>query len=96
MSKLKNLKIKQYLMSRGVYVPLSISYLNLSASRCYKIYNLLWSDAKANFWNMLHNGYAEAFGWYQHEAADFEHKEVCDFAANVGLYTHDQYEKRLR
>ncbi len=89
------LKIKDFLMSHGVYIPLALSYLNLSASRCFKIYNLLWSDAKADFWDLLHDGYAEAFGWYQHEACDFENKEVCDFAANVGLYTHKQYERRL-
>ncbi|MBO5906681.1 MAG: glycosyltransferase [Clostridia bacterium] len=89
------IKIKEFLASHGVYVPLAVSYLNLSASRCYKIYNLLWSDAKADFWNLLHNGYAQDFGWYQHETSDFESKEVCDFAANVGLYTHEQYIKRL-
>lgn len=89
------MKIKEFLASHGVYVPLAVSYLNLSASRCYKIYNLLWSDAKADFWDLLHGGYAEMFGWYQHEAQDFEHKEVCDFAANVGLYSHEQYLKRL-
>ena len=82
-------------MQHGMYIPLSQSYLNLSASRCYKIYNLLWKDAKADFWNMLHEGYADRFGWFQHEASDFESSEVCDFAANVGLYTHDQYMKRV-
>lgn len=89
------MKIKEFLVSNGIYVPLAVSYLNLSASRCYKIYNLLWSDAKANFWNMLHDGYAGSFGWYQHESDDFESIDVCDFAANVGLYTHEQYVKRL-
>ena len=89
------MKIKDFLMSCGMYVPLTVSYLNLSASRCYKIYNLLWSDAKGDFWDLLHNGYADSFGWYQHESEDFESKDVCDFAANVGLYTHAQYVKRL-
>ena len=88
-------KIKEFLMSNGTYVPLTVSYLNFSASRCYKVYNLLWSDAKGDFWDLLHNGYADSFGWYQHESEDFEDKEVCDFAANVGLYTHSQYLKRL-
>ncbi len=89
------LKIKEFLVSNGIYIPLTLSYLNLSASRCYKIYNILWSDAKGDFWDMLHNGYADAFGWYQHESSDFENKDVCDFAANVGLYTHAQYVKRI-
>ena len=88
-------KIKEFLASHGVYIPLKNAYLNLSASRCYKIYNILWNDGKANFWNLLHDGYADSFGWFSHEAADFENKDVCDFVANVGLYTHRQYEKRL-
>ena len=89
------IKIKEFLTSNGMYIPLTVSFLNLSASRCYKIYNLLWSDAKADFWDMLHFGYADSFGWYQHEGEDFEDADVRDFAANVGLYTHAQYVKRL-
>ncbi|MBQ8529386.1 MAG: glycosyltransferase [Clostridia bacterium] len=89
------MKIKEFLMQNGMYVPLATSFLNLSASRCYKIYNLLWSDAKGDFWDMLHGGYADSFGWFRHEAEDFESREVSDFAANVGLYTHSQYLKRL-
>ena len=89
------LKIKEFLAQHGMYVPLMRSYLNLSASRCYRIYNLLWSDAKENFWNLLHDGYADSFGWFRHEQTDFESAEVCDFVANVGLYTHAQYRKRV-
>lgn len=89
------LKIKEHLMHHGMYIPLSRSYLNLSAGRCYKIYNLLWSDAKENFWNILHNGYADSLNWYKYEPEDFENSEVYDFVANVGLYTHEQYVKRL-
>ena len=89
------MKIKEFLMQNGMYVPLANSFLNLSASRCYKIYNLLWNDAKGDFWDMLHEGYADAFGWFSHEPEDFESREVSDFAANVGLYTHAQYVKRL-
>lgn len=89
------LKIKEFLTKHGMYIPLSRSFVNLSASRCYRIYNLLWNDGKETFWEMLHSGYAERFGWYQHEARDFEETEVCDFAANVGLYTHKQYKKRI-
>lgn len=88
-------KVKEFLSSHGVYIPLKNAYLNLSATRCYKIYNLLWNDGKENFWNLLHSGYADSFGWFSHESDDFEDKDVCDFVANVGLYTHSQYEKRL-
>ena len=79
-----------------MYIPLSLSHLNLSASRCYKIYNLLSGDAKADFWDLLHVGKADALGWYKYDSADFESSEVYDFVANVGLYSHKQYEKRKK
>ena len=89
-------KIKEFMRARGMYAPLSQSFLNLSASRCYKIYNLLWSDAKESFWEMLHNEYAETLAWTQAEPEDFETEEVRDFCASVIMYTHDQYVKRER
>jgi glycosyltransferase involved in cell wall biosynthesis len=88
------LKVKDFMMHHGMYIPLSRSFLNFSVSRCFKIYNLLWNDAKADFWNMLHSGYADSLGWFQHESSDFESEELCDFAVNVGLYEHSQYQKR--
>lgn len=90
------LKIKEFLMHHGTYIPLTRSFLNLSAGRCYKIFNLLWNDAKEDFWNELHSGYADSLGWYQHEPEAFEDKEVCEFVANVGLYTYAQYQKRMK
>lgn len=90
------LRIKEFLMSNGTYIPLSLSYLNLSASRCYKIFNLLTGDAKENFWNLLHSGSAEALGWYKHSSADFESLDVYDFVANVGLYSYENYIKRVK
>ena len=88
------LKVKDFLSQHGMYIPLSRSFLNFSVSRCFKIYNLLWNDAKSDFWDMLHSGYADSLGWFQHESSDFESEELCDFAVNVGLYEHSQYEKR--
>jgi hypothetical protein len=87
-------KIKEFLTQHGMYVPLTRSFLNLSSERCYKIYNLLWKDAKEKFWNELHSGCADSLGWYQHEPSAFESDEVYDFVANVGLYTYAQYQKR--
>ena len=87
-------KNKEFLRSHGMYTPLSQSFLNLSASRCYKIYNLLWFDAKAEFWNMLHEQYAEDFGWTKAEPEYFEDSDVCDFVASVIMYNHKQYIKR--
>lgn len=88
------MKVKEFLTQHGMYIPLSRSFLNFSVDRCYKIYNLLWSDVKADFWDILHAGYADSLGWFQHESSDFESEELCDFAVNVGLYEHKVYEKR--
>ena len=87
-------KIKEFLMHNGMYVPLRRSFLNLAASRCYSIYNLLWHDAKGEFWNMLHESYAEELGWMKAEPEYFESSEVCDFVASVLIYNHKQYVKR--
>lgn len=87
------LKVKEFLMRHGMYIPLSKSFLNFSASRCYKIFNLIPADKKDDFWDLLHHGYADSLGWYRHEIHDFENRDVYDFTANIGLYTYDEYEK---
>jgi len=87
-------RIKDFLMSHGMYIPLYQSYLNLSASRAYKIYNLLWWDAKGAFFDLYHNEYAEALGWTKADPEEFENPEVRDFVANVLMYNHSQYKKR--
>ena len=87
-------RIRAFLMAHGMYKPLQQSFLNLSASRFYKIYNLLKNDAKEEFYNLYHNGYAEKLGWDLADAADFESAEVLDFVASVIMYNHKQYEKR--
>lgn len=84
-------KIKEFLMQRGMYVPLKRGYLNFSAGRCYKIYNLLWNDGKERLWNMLHNQYAAELDWLNHDKSAYESAEVCEFVANVALYTHQEY-----
>ena len=86
-------KIKEFLRAHGMYTPLSQSFLNLSASRCYKIYNLLWLDAKTEFWDLLHDTYAEELGWTKAEPEYFEDSEVCDFVASVLVCTHKQHTK---
>ena len=87
--------MKEFLRQNGMYVPLSVSFLNLTASRSYRIYNVLGFEAKERFWDMLHNEYAENLGWQNRETEEFEEKDVCEFVANVILYTHKQYKKRL-
>lgn len=88
-------KLLEFLMSNGMYLPLKRSYLNLSASRCYKIYNLLWQEAKGEFYGMYHEKYAEAFGWAKASPEELESAEVRDFVANVLLYSHEQYLDRV-
>ena len=88
-------EIKEFLRLNGMYIPLAKSFLNLSSSRCYKIYNILWKDAKEEFWNMLHDYYAEQLDWMNKDDADFERTDVCEFVAEVLMYTHDQYVRRL-
>ena len=90
------LRIKEFLTTHGLYVPIKRSFINLSATRCFAIYNLLWHDAKGDFWDLLHQGMADSFGWFTLESTDYYSQEVCEFCANVGLYTHTQYIKRMK
>ena len=89
------MRIKDFLTHHGMYIPLMRAFINFSAGRCYKIYNLLWADAKSSFWDLLHSGYADSLGWFKQPASDFEDTSVAEFAASVGLYTHKQYVKRV-
>ena len=89
------LKIKEFLIQTGMYAPLSHSFLNLTASRCYKLFNLFTGDLKREFWNLLHNEYAELLGWQGKDASDFDREEICKFAVFVQLYSFDEYKKRL-
>ena len=86
-------RIKEFLMKRGVYAPLSRSFLNLSGSRCYKIYNVLWTDAKEDFFNMFHNSYAERLGWEKAEPEYFTSELVRDFVASTLIGDHKHYVK---
>ena len=88
-------KLKAFLMHRGMYIPLKKGYLNFSAGRCYKIYNLLWEDGKEKLWNLLHEEYYSEFNWHQHEKTDFESLEVYEFVANVALYSYAEYLERM-
>ena len=88
-------RIKEFMMRGGMYEPLYKGFINLSVSRCYHIYNLLNADAKAGFWNMLHEEYAELLDWQDRSKDFFEQEALCDFCANVQMYNHKQYEKRV-
>lgn len=89
--------LKEFLMKHGVYLPLIQSYLNLSASRCYKVYNVLWWVAKAEMWEKLHEGgYAEMLGWERTLTEHIENEDVREFAASVLVNTHKKEIKRFR
>ncbi len=89
-------EIKKFLMQRGIYAPISSSFMNLSASRCFKIYNILWKDAKEHFWNLLHDTYADRLGWKVFDPDEVENPAVRSFIAGVSLYNHKQYTKKQK
>lgn len=87
-------KIKEFLTSHGMYIPLKVSFLNLSASRSYKIFNLLGKDDKAGFFNLLHTEYAQKLGWNEANEENIESKEVLDFVSDVKLLDYRQYRRK--
>ena len=91
------LGIKQVLMQHGVYLPLERSYLKLTASRCYKVYNVLWWVAKAEMWEKLHEGgYAERLGWETLLREEIDDEEAQVFATSALVNTHKKEIKRFR
>lgn len=83
--------IKEFLMHHGVYLPLIQAFTNLSGSRCYKIYNVLWWDAKAVFWGKLHEGgVAEQLGWEKAltDSVEIEDEDVRQFVSSALVNTH--------
>lgn len=88
-------KIREFLRAHGMLAPLKNAYLNLSASRCYKIYNALGKDEKEEFWNLLHNEFSELMGWRDYSKDDFELEEICEFVACVEIYNHGEYKKAV-
>lgn len=87
------LKIKDFLMHNGMYAPLSRSYLNLSASRCYKMFNLLSHDSKESLWNLLYDEYAEKLDWCDKDSSEFEDENVCEFVNLVSKYNYSSYKR---
>ncbi len=84
-------KIREFLMHHGMYVPLKRGYLNFSAERCYKIFNILWVDGKERLWNLLHDKYIAELDWLDNDKTAFDSVEVCEFVANAALYTYAEY-----
>lgn len=87
-------KVKEFLVHNGMYAPLSRSFINLSASRCYRIFNLLSGDSKENFWNQLHTEYADQMDWSGKSADQFESAEVYEFANLASRCGYKEYKKK--
>ena len=87
-------KIKEFLVNHGMYLPLIQSFIELSTSRIYKIYNILNNDSKEALFDLLHTTYAEIFGWRELTAEQIVDQEVGEFIVNVAMYTYKQYAKR--
>ena len=87
-------KTKEFLMKGGIYEPLKRSFLNLTCTRCHHIYNVLKPDERKIFWNMLHEKYSASLGWDDAIAEDFDKKEICEWQANIEMYTFDQFKRR--
>ncbi len=85
------LKIQEFLMQHGMYAPLSRAYLNLTVSRCSKIFELLSDENREKFWTMLHEEYAKLFGWLDKDRSEFETDGNAEFALLVQLYTYREY-----
>ena len=88
------LRLREFLRARGMLLPLAGSYAMLSASRIYKVYNVLGADAKRIFWNRLHEA-ADALGWDETTPERLEDTDVAQFVANVEVYTYERYVPRL-
>ena len=89
-------KIREFLMHHGMYAPLSASYINLSASRCYKIFNLLPNDAKEIFWNQLFSEDAKNLGWDEDALSEISDVCVREFVSSVTAYDYALYKKRCQ
>ncbi len=86
--------LRKFLVSHGMYLPLRATYVNHSATRCCKVYNLLGADEKRRFWNRLHEA-TETLGWDVNTPGLIENTEVAEFVANAEVYTYERYFSRL-
>ena len=89
------MRIKSFLMHHGVYAPLFNTFVNFTATRCYKIFNVLAPDAKRSFWELLHSGYGERLGWYELAPEYFDSGELVEFVVSVRTFGYSAYQKHL-
>ncbi len=85
--------LKEFLMRHGMYLPLSKSYANLSASQCYKMYRALGAEEEHAFFDYLHE-HCEDLGWGENTPDAITDSDVSEFVANTEMYTYAQYSER--
>jgi glycosyltransferase involved in cell wall biosynthesis len=90
------LRIKEFLMRGGMHQPLHKGFFNLSVSRCYYTYNIIPDDVKDEYWNLIHEKYAEPLGWQELPVSDIRSDSQAQFLSNILIYNHAQYENRLK
>ncbi|MBQ8719576.1 MAG: glycosyltransferase [Clostridia bacterium] len=90
------LRIKRFLMQHGVYAPLFNSFVNFTATRCYKIFNMLSPDSKRSFFELLHGGCGEELGWYELAPEYFDSGEVVEFVVSVRTFGYAAYQKHMQ
>ena len=89
-------RVKEHLVAHGMFLPLQSSFMNLAATRLYKVYNLLGTDEREALFNLLHEEYAEVLGWGSLSEGTLRDAAVSEFCANVALYDYDEYMRRER
>lgn len=87
-------RLRAFLIGHGMYLPLTASYLHASVTRCYKIYGQLGMEDKRAFWNRLHDS-VDSLGWGEGVLSAVRDTDAAEFAANVEVYTYEQYFPRL-
>ena len=85
------LAAKEFLRSHGMYVPLAPAFVNLTATRCYKVYNLLPFMSRKDYYNRLH-AIGDGLGWHS-ELDSIEDADVKAFVACVRQAKHSYYLK---
>ena len=90
------LRIKEFLMKGGMHQPLHKSFFNFSVGRCFRVFNTIPNDVKDDFWNLVHEKYAEPLGWLDIPVTEIKDEKQKEFLSNILLYNHEQYLARLK
>ena len=88
---------RSFLMHHGLYLPLSVSYVNLAAEACYTVLNQLPTDKAEQFWDLLHEyENAERIGFADGLQDFLTDSELRQFVVEVQLYSYRQVQRHPR